>query len=109
LFRSQPPPSKARAATRGKRQDLQAPAARALLGGGWPAHLARLEFELRAAQVDERRQLIDVAVAVVVERDIRREIERGARQLRRERSLGIGEVVIAVDENARRGIRDRRA
>src|SRR5258708_1214349 len=62
--------------------------------------LAR-ELELRLAQVDERAELVDSAVAVVVERDEGREVERSADLLLRKRARRIGEVVVAVDENAR--------
>ena len=40
------------------------------------ANAALLELELRGLDVDERRELIDIAVAVVVQRDVGREVER---------------------------------
>src|SRR5438132_2308454 len=65
------------------------------------ANAALLELELRGLDVDERRELIDIAVAVVVQRDVGRKIERRRRHLRRKRAFRVGEVVVAIDEDAR--------
>src|SRR6187455_108755 len=49
----------------------------------------RLELELRSAQLQSVAQFIHVAITVIVQRDIRRNIEGRARQLRRERAFRI--------------------
>ena len=57
-------------------------------------------------EVDLRPELPDVAVSVRIERDKRREVERGGWQLRWKGTLGAAEVVVAVDEDPRRAVRN---
>src|SRR5215472_618619 len=64
------------------------------------SRLAARERDRRRLDVDQRAELPDVAVAVVVERDERREVERCARQLLRKRALAAAKVVVAVDQDA---------
>src|SRR5262245_27395593 len=45
------------------------------------------ERQLRRLRVDQRGQLVDVLVAIVVKRDVRRQVERCGRQFRWKRPL----------------------
>src|SRR5262245_27621912 len=60
----------------------------------------RLELQLRLLDRHERPELVDVVVAVHVERRERREVERGRGHFHHERP-GAEEVVVAVDQDAR--------
>src|SRR3954466_8242521 len=59
------------------------------------------ELKPRGAHVDQGRELVDVTVAVVVERDVSRKVERRAELLLGERLWRVSEVVVAVDKDAR--------
>src|SRR5208283_6222401 len=61
----------------------------------------RFELQFGRVDVDQWPEFVDVAVAVVVERDVGGDVERSARQLGRERTGRILEIVVAVDEHAR--------
>src|SRR3954451_18417943 len=58
------------------------------------------ELKPRGAHVDQGRELVYVPVAVVVERDVSRKVERRAELLLGERLWRVGEVVVAVDQDA---------
>src|SRR2546430_12354523 len=63
------------------------------------------ELQLRCADVDQRPELVDVAIAIAVQRDEGRQVQRRVRELRRKRTRRVREVVVAVDEDARVAIR----
>src|SRR5437870_3680850 len=71
------------------------------------SHGRRFELESRRADVDQRSELVYIAVAVVVQRDVGGDVERCAWQLGRERPGRVLEIVVAVDEDARVPIRQR--
>src|SRR5205807_1448879 len=56
--------------------------------------------ELGLLDVDLRAEFIDVAIAVAVQGDVGRDVQRRLRRLRREDLRGALEVVVAVNENA---------
>src|SRR5690349_9796318 len=65
----------------------------------------RLELEPRGFDVDIRSQLVDIAITISVQRDVGRKVERGGGQLLRESAGRIREIIVAIDENARRLLR----
>ena len=66
-----------------------------------PASRAGSSGSFVVRDVEQRPELVDVAIAVAEERDVRRDVERRARHLRRKRVRLVAEVVVAVDEDAR--------
>jgi hypothetical protein len=79
---------------------------RPLLRRSEPHPLGRPPFErdARLADVEQRAELVHVAIAVCVQRLVRRQVERRARDLARE-VRRVDEVVVAVDEDARALVR----
>src|SRR5438067_13717719 len=69
---------------------------------------ARLQGQLRPLGVDLGAEFVDVAVAVGVQGDVGREVQGRRGQLRRERPLGVAEVVVAVDQYPGGLVRDGR-
>src|SRR2546428_5495951 len=66
----------------------------------WPRAPVLLELQPGRFYVDERAELVDVAVPVVVQGDVGRKVQGGGWVLRRERAFRVLEVVVAVDEDA---------
>src|SRR3954447_22529826 len=67
--------------------------------------------EDRIRRIELRAELVDVAVTVVVQGDVRGEVQRRGRQLRWERPLGVAKVVVAIDQDSgvliRNGVGER--
>src|SRR5258708_8962726 len=65
------------------------------------------KFKLRGLDIEQGPQLINVSIAVTVQRDIGRKVERSGRGLCWERLLCTHEVVVAVNQDARVLVRER--
>src|SRR5260221_6969022 len=63
--------------------------------------------QLRQLRIDLRTQFVDVAIAISVQGNVSREVQRRRRHFGRERLLGVLEVVVAVDQDARRFVGNR--